>query len=95
MYLLTQYFLKVMGKDAEIEFDGLKQIYTNIQIIDQGMIDRLRLVVVIQKDVFFRALTDLYALAKIIPITIEGSLELIEHLFEPYIDRITAVNKSH
>ena len=95
MYLLTQYFLKLMGKDADIEFDGLKQIYSNIQMINQAMIDRLRLVVVIQKDVFFHALADLYALAKIIPTTIEGSLELIEHLFEPYIDRIKAVNKSH
>jgi hypothetical protein len=94
MYLLTQYFLKMKGKAADIEFDGLKQLYTNIQMIDQGMIDRLRLVVVMHKDVFSHALTDLYALAKIIPITIEGSLELIEHLFDPYIDHISSINKS-
>jgi hypothetical protein len=88
MYLLTQFFLKERRKVVDIELDGLKQIYTNIQIIDQSLIDRLRSVVVIQKDVFFHALTELYALAKIIPISIEGSLELIEHLFEPYIDNI-------
>ena len=74
-----------------LEFDGLKEIYSNIEMIDQGMFDRLR--VVIKKEVIFNALTNLYGLAKIIPITIEGSLEVIRHLFEPYIDHITTVNR--
>lgn len=91
MYLLTQYFLKKSGRVAELELEGLKKIYHDIQLIDQAMIDRL--LVVIGKDVFINAITDLYGLAKIIPITIEGSLELIRHLFEPYIDHIAAVNK--
>ncbi len=91
LYLLTQYFLQKTGKIMNLEFDGLKEIYSNIEMIDQGMFDRLR--VVIKKEVVFNALTDLYGLAKIIPITIEGSLEVIRHLFEPYIDHITTVNR--
>ena len=91
LYLLTQYFLKKTGKDMNFEMEGLKQIYHNIQIIDQAMIDRL--LVVIGKDIIINALTSLYSLAKFIPITIEGSLELIRHLFDPYIDHISEVNK--
>ena len=93
MYLLTQYFLKKTGKAADLEIEGLKQIYNDIQIIDQAMIDRL--LVVIGKDVIINALTSLYGLAKLIPITVEGSLELIRHLFEPYIDHISTENKIH
>ena len=91
MYLLTQYFLKKTGKIVDLEMEGLKQIYRNIQIIDQGMIDRLQ--GTMRQDVVFNALTNLYGLAKLIPITIEGSLELIRHLFEPYIDHISTENK--
>ncbi len=86
MYLLTQYFLKQAGKDFDIELDGLKQIYINIKMIDQGMLNRLR--VVFGKYVFMDALTSLYGLAELIPIVIEGSLEVIRHLFDPYIDQI-------
>ena len=88
MYLLTQYFLKKTGKEADLDLEGLKQIYSDIQMIDQAMIDRL--LVVIGKEVVVNALTNLYGLAKVIPITIEGSLELIQHLFEPYIDHVSA-----
>ncbi len=91
LYLLTQYFLQKTGKTMDLEFGGLKEIYSNIEMIDQGMIDRLR--VVIKKDVVFNALTNLYGLAKLIPITIEGSLEVIRHLFEPYIDYVSTVNR--
>jgi len=91
MYLLTQYFLKKTGKAIDLELDGLKQIYSDIKMVDQGMIDRLR--VAIKKDVVIGALSSLYGLAELIPIAIEGSLEIIQHLFEPYIDQISAVNR--
>jgi hypothetical protein len=87
MYLLTQYFLKQSGKEIDLDLDGLKQIYINIKMIDQGMLDRLR--VVFGKYVFMDALTSLYGLAELIPIMIEGSLEVIRHLFDPYIDQIS------
>ena len=91
MYLLTQYFLKKTGKVADLEMDGLKQIYSNIQMIDQTMIDRLR--VAMRKDVLVNALTILDALAKLVPMAIEESLVEIRHLFEPYISHISAENK--
>ena len=91
MYLLTQYFLKKTGKVADLEMDGLKQIYSNIQMIDQTMIDRLR--VAMRKDVLINALTILDALAKLVPMAIEESLVEIRHLFEPYIGHISAENK--
>jgi hypothetical protein len=90
MYLLTQYFLKRAGKDIDLTLEGLKQIYNNIQIIDQGMLDRLRMV--FGKYVFIDAITNLFGLAELIPIMIEGSLEVIRHLFDPYIDHISTVN---
>jgi hypothetical protein len=91
MYLLTQYFLKKTGRVADLEMDGLKQIYSNIQKIDQTMIDRLR--VAMRKDVLINALTILDALAKLVPMAIEESLVEIRHLFEPYISHISAENK--
>ena len=91
MYLLTQYFLKKTGKVADLEMDGLKQIYSNIQMIDQTMIDRLR--VAMRKDVLINALTILDALAKLVPMAIEESLGEIRHLFEPYISHISDENK--
>jgi hypothetical protein len=91
MYLLTQYFLKQAGKNFDIELDGLKQIYKDIQIIDQAMIDRLR--VAVKKDVVINALTILDALAKLVPMAIEESLEEIQHLFRPYINHTSDVER--
>ena len=92
MYLLTQYFLKKTGKIVDLKMEGLKQIYRNIEMIDQAMIERLR--VAMRKDVVINALTILDALAKLVPMAIEESLVEIRHLFEPYIDYISNENKS-
>ena len=35
MYLLAQYFLKQIGKNADIELEGLTRIYHNIHIVNQ------------------------------------------------------------
>jgi len=88
MYLLTQYFLNKAGNVADLEMKGLKHIYGNIQMIDQAMIDRLR--VAMKKDVLVNAITILDALAKLVPMAIEESLLEIRHLFQPYIDHISA-----
>jgi hypothetical protein len=92
MYLLTQYFLKKTGKEADLDLEGLKQIYSDIQMIDQAMIDRLR--VAMKKDVLINAVTILDALAKLVPMAIEESLGEIRHLFEPYMDHISSESKS-
>jgi len=91
MYLLTQYFLKKSGTVNDLELDGLKQLYNDIQMIDQAMIDRLR--VAIKKDVVMNALTLLDTFAKLVPMAIDESLEEIHHLFKPYINYISTVNK--
>ncbi len=91
LYLLTQYFLHKTGKGMDLELEGLKDIYSTIEMIDQGMFNRLR--VVTKKEVVLNALTNLYGLAKLIPITIEGSLGVIRHLFEPYLEYVAKVDR--
>jgi hypothetical protein len=91
LYLLTQYFLHKTGKGMDLELEGLKDIYSTIEMIDQGMFNRLR--VVTKKEVVLNALTNLYGLAKLIPITIEGSLGVIRHLFEPYLEYVAKIDR--
>lgn len=83
MYLLAQYILKVDGKTADLELEGLKKIYLNVQIINEAMAARLR--AISEKDVALNSLVILDAFAQTVPFVIEDSLEEIRHLFAPYL----------
>lgn len=85
MYLLAQYFLKKEGFQADLELQGLTEIYERIHAVNTAIAERLR--AASEKDSALNAivLLDMYALA--VPLVIEDSLEEIRHLFRPYFTR--------
>jgi hypothetical protein len=82
MYLLAQYFLRREGKEADMELEGLKKIYSNIQIINESMAERLR--AISEKDVALNSLIILDVFGQTLTFVIEDSLEEVRYLFEPY-----------
>lgn len=82
MYLLAQYFLSKEGREADMELKGLKNIYSNIMLINEAMSRRLR--AISDKDVALNSLVILDAFAQTLPFVIEESLEELRHLFMPY-----------
>ncbi len=84
MYLLAQYFQKKEGINTDSEFDGLKKIYDNIQIVNSETAERLKAASKTDSSVNAIIRLDLYA--KIIPYFIEESLEEIKYLFKPYFE---------
>lgn len=82
MYLLAQYFLKKEGQPADLEFDGLKTIYQNMQTLNAAIAERLRAGSKTDSSVNALVLLDMFTM--VLPIAIEESLEEIKHLFDPY-----------
>jgi hypothetical protein len=82
MYLLAQYFLQKEGKKADMELEGLKNIYRNIKIINESMAGRLR--AISDKDVALNSLVILDIFAQTLPFAIEESLEDVRYLFSSY-----------
>lgn len=82
MYLLAQYFFRREGREADMELEGLKKIYSDILIVNEAMSRRLR--AISDKDVALNSLIILDAFAQTLPFVIEDSLEEVRHLFMPY-----------
>jgi hypothetical protein len=83
MYLLAQYFLKKEGQEVDLDLVGLKEIYSNIKIINDAMAVRLR--AISEKDVALNSLVILDSFAQTLPFVIEESLEEVRYLFMPYL----------
>jgi len=83
MYLLAQYFRRKQGLNADLELEGLKKIYSNIQLINVAMAERIR--VITDKDVALNALVILDSFAQIVPFSIDESLDEISLLFTSYL----------
>jgi hypothetical protein len=83
MYLVAQYFRRKQGLDADLELEGLKEIYSNIQLVNVAMAERLR--AISDKDVALNALVILDSFAQIVPFSIDESLDEIRHLFTSYL----------
>lgn len=83
MYLVAQYFRRKQGLDADLELNGLKQIYSNIRLINIAMAERLRAIT--DKDAALNALAILDSFAQFIPFSIDKSLDEIRHLFTSYL----------
>lgn len=82
MYLLAQYFLQKEGRKADLNLEGLSEIYRNIELINEAIAVRLRAIT--EKDSAINALILLDIYAKTLPYAIEDSLKEIQHLFAPY-----------
>ena len=85
MYLLAQYFVKMDGRQADLELSGLTKIYRNIQIVNVAIARRLRSASM--SDSLINAIVILDNFAKNLPFAIEKSLEDLRHLFVPFINQ--------
>ena len=85
MYLLAQFFLKMEGKQADLELDGLTKIYHNMQIVNIAIANRLRSTSMSDSSINAIIILDNYA--KSLPYAIEKSLEDLRHMFLPFLAR--------
>jgi hypothetical protein len=83
MYLIAQYLRRKQGLHADLELEGLKQIYSDIQLINVAMAERLRAIT--PKDVALNALVMLDIFAQSVSLSIDESLDEIRHLFTSYL----------
>jgi hypothetical protein len=86
MYLLAQYFLKMEGRPARLELDGLIKIYRNMQIVNVAIANRLRSTSI--SDTSINAIVILDNFAKSLPHAIEKSLKDLRHLFLPFFPKL-------
>lgn len=84
MYLLAQYFLRKQGGEADLDLKGLTAIYRNIETVNKALASRLR--AASEQDAAVNAIVLLDLFAKILPYTIDDSLDEINHLFSPFYD---------
>jgi hypothetical protein len=84
MYLLAQYFRKTAGKKADLDFQGLKEIYQNMQILNGAIAERLRSASKTDSSVNAVILLDMFAMA--LPLAIEESLAELRSLFTSFLN---------
>jgi hypothetical protein len=78
-YLLEQYFRHQQAMSIDMELENLKKVYGEIQIVNKAMSARLRTIGVQDSAVNAVVLLDIFA--KMLPYSIEESLEEIRYLF--------------
>lgn len=83
MYLLGQYFRQQQGLSAEKGFDGLLQLYRNVEIVNRAMANRLRAAAREDGTVNALVLLDMYA--KTLPIVVEETLQELQPLYTAYL----------
>jgi hypothetical protein len=83
-YLLGQFFLKKRGKISDFTFEGLLEIYKNVNMVNRSMAERIRSAA--GKDASVNALIILDMFALDIPLSIEEQIEEIEPFFRPYFE---------
>lgn len=84
MYLLAQYFVYKSGHTIDFDLHGLKQLYHQLQTVNTAMAARLR--GASDKDAAVNGIILLDLFAKVMPLTINESLEEIRALFTPLLD---------
>lgn len=83
MYLLGQYFRQQEGKPAELGFDGLVQIYRDVEIVNRAMANRLRAAA--REDGTINALVLLDMYAKTLPAAVGEALQELQPLYTAYL----------
>ena len=73
MYLRAQYFRKHAGEDAELNVNGLREIYKNLELVNRHVAERLRNAAV--QDSALNAVIIFDGYAKTLPYSVEPSLE--------------------
>ena len=84
-YLLGQFFLqKRGGKPASFTFEGLIEIYKNVNMVNRGMSKRISSMA--GKDASVNALVILDIFALDIPLSIDDQIGELEPFFRPYFE---------
>ena len=85
MYFLAQYFRHQCQEKIDLELEGLKEIYKNIQIVNRTIAERIRAATETDSSINAVIFLDMYA--KAMPYVIRDTLEEIRYLFTPYLPR--------
>jgi len=80
MYLLAQFYRNRDGHVPDLDLDGLKDIYEQLAVVNEGIAERLR--AAIEKDSAVNAVVLLDVHARMLPFAIEESLEGLRPLFQ-------------
>ncbi len=91
MYLLAQYFMKKSGQPADLELDGLAQLYQNLNTVNSFLAERLRADAVTDSSINALILLDMYT--NVLQLVIEESLEDIRYLFKPFLEHPELLRK--
>ena len=83
MYLLAQHFKMKEGLDADLELEGLVELYRRLQTVNETMINRLKAAGI--KPAMAQSIIPLDLLSHSMPLNIRISLERIRTAFEPLI----------
>ena len=82
-YLVSLYLESGKTNNTKIEVDGLVNIYKNIQILNDYLVNRIRRASI--KDSTVNALVHLDVIAKFLSPNIEDSMEELYNIFEPFL----------
>jgi hypothetical protein len=85
MFLLAQYYLREKKTAGDLNFDGLKQIYENMNLVNMNVAERLRNASCTESSVNAIVLLDVFA--HTMPLLIEEQLDELRHLFASYFSR--------
>lgn len=83
MYLLAQFTRQRNGLEPDWSMEGLKEIYRRIDHINRNMTARLR--EGSDQDASLNAVVILDTFAQMVPLSVDGILQDLEHLFWPYL----------
>ncbi len=82
MYLLSQYFNKRNGVEADLDLNGLRTIYENLHRLNIAIAKRLEQATI--EDALKNAIVVLDMISSYMPMAIDEYLKEIEYLFTPY-----------
>ena len=83
MYTLAQYFKHKTGEKPDMDLNGLREIYDELQVVNMTMTERLRSAGGTSASVNSVILLDMYT--KMIPEEIDNSLKELSYLFKSFL----------
>jgi len=82
-YLIAQYLVSRAGGEPDLELNGLRRIYEEVEKVNIGIAARLRAAT--ERDSTLNAVVLLDVFAKTLPVAIDDSLEELRDLFAGYL----------
>jgi len=79
-HLLKQYFAHRNGGDAKLDLDGLRELYAELQIVNEAFFHRIR--VAASRDASLNALLNLLSVTTLVSNSLDDGLRELEALFE-------------